>query len=91
MIKNLSTVEEFTKEMLHVHLCRNLINIYNCYSSIPVEVNHSALDPWSCTVRITSGSAVITNDASKDFPASVGEKLTGNRTNLLGLKGEEEL
>jgi len=42
-------------------------------------------------VRITSGSAVITNDASKDFPASVGEKLTGNRTNPLGLKGEEEL
>jgi len=32
-----------------------------------------------------SGSAVITNDASKDFPASVGEKFTGNRTYLLGL------
>jgi len=37
-----------------------------------------------------SGSAVITNDASKDFPASVGEKFTGNRTYLLGLNGGEE-
>ena len=53
---------------IHQYLTQIIYTQYkfsvNLLSADFTQLNQSELDPWSCTVIMTSGSAVITSDAS---------------------------